>query len=129
MYSDEGITARIETRHRFAGGKISVVISPLPVLRFMEYGSVFYLHLAGGIISLKVRHIIVRFPQAPFHETPQSDSFSILGEILQLQMPDFVPGFQGDEIKDRSLQSVFCSSDFRITESVSTFVRVKRYAH
>ena len=65
--SKESLTLGIKTRYRLRTGEKGKVITPLSVFRFVVNGRAIHLNFTDVEITLEVRGVIQRFPQAKFH--------------------------------------------------------------
>jgi hypothetical protein len=82
-FAEEYIAARVETGKGLIHTEIGVVIAPLPVFGLVVNRTAFNLNFAGGEVTLEIRPILNRVPQAPLKSAHHAYLFGQADLVFQ----------------------------------------------
>ena len=98
--ADEIIAARVERGDICIDGVERVVIASLSVLCLVIDCGAHNLDLAGAQVSLEVRHVVHRVPEAPLHIREDPEVLRLVSRIRNLQLLDLAGVIHRDKCKD-----------------------------
>ncbi len=107
----------------------SVMVSALPVFRFVVNGVGLHLHLAGGQIALEVGAVVHRVPEAELHKGEELHGFPVFRAVFYRQLYQQTPLTPGDEEALGREEAVLFPLNAGVAQAVAAAVGVQFGLH